>query len=86
MKMIYDDDGLIIGVGETEREARQDAEKFIRNDLWYIEEIVAEMRCADATDALVAEVEMTCSGDVSWVRLPDGRIGLPREASARPTG
>lgn len=80
MKVIYDDDHCIVGIGETESEARMDAERTIREDIWYIHSIVSGMICVEATDALVHEINHTGSTDVYWVRLPDGRLGLPREA------
>jgi len=79
MLIVVDDDGYIVGLGGDETAARRDAEHSIWLDRSYVESIVYDMRCLEATPAL-ADLIRKEGGDVSWERLPDGRCCLPEEA------
>jgi hypothetical protein len=88
-KAILDDDGCIIGVGDTEPEARADALRTI--ELYptdYLRDLVAEMMVRDVSAALAAQV-IRDGGDVPTAEVNTGGKRLlvtPEEAASSKTG
>jgi hypothetical protein len=84
-KAVLDDDGCIVGVGDTEAEARADALKTIESaPRSYLEAIVEEMMVRDVSEAL-ANKAMRDGGDVPMREARvNGKMMLvtPEEAEA----
>jgi len=80
MKAILDHDGCIIGIGDTEAEARADALKTIKNaPQVYMEALVEEMDVHIVSLALAAKA-MRDGGDVPY-RIYEHMLVTPEEAS-----
>ena len=81
MKIIIDDDGYIVGIGETEAKARADAVDSILG--WscrdYIVAIVNDMTCGEPTSDLTNRVKAS-GGDTPYAYLGGGKFGTPEEA------
>jgi hypothetical protein len=83
MKIIIDDDGDVVGVGETEEAARRDAEDLIKSDRSYIRGMVSGMTCGDATDTLLERIKALGGGEVICIHLGKGIFGTVDEAKKR---
>jgi hypothetical protein len=85
MKAVLDDDGCILGVGDTEAEARAEALKTIESaPRSYLEAIVEEMMVRDVSEALASKA-MRDGGDVPMREARvNGKMMLvtPEEAEA----
>ena len=72
-KAILDDEGLIVGIGETEAEARADAFKTVKRDESYIRDLVNEMMVRHISDALAKKVSIL-GGEVAMSSMTIGGV------------
>jgi hypothetical protein len=75
MKVILTDQGDIIGLGEDEKLAREDAVDTLFGDVDFLKDAVSDLMCRDVTPALAAIIK-TIGSPERYKVLPGGVIDV----------